>query len=118
MRSYFSEFGTSMWERFKADLSYRLLRTDYKIKAEVNGRVVVGAFRYAELIALEVFYSQLRLQNEDDKIGVLEGMHFLEKNKPVSVPDNLDKKSRLEILEVLCKPYVFSKIKKGRVSLP
>ena len=77
--AYYAEFGTSMWERFKANLVYRLLRTDYKIKAELNGRTIIGAFRYAELIALELLYSQLRLKETDEKIQALEGLYFLKK---------------------------------------
>ena len=117
LQSYYNEFGTSRWERFKANLAYAFLKSDYKIIAEVNGRTMVGAFRYAELIALELLYSQLKLKDEDDKLRVLEGMYFFEKNKHSSLPGLQDKKARLEVLEVLCKPYIFSKVKNGKIRL-
>jgi len=117
LQSYYNEFGTSAWEKFKANLAYRFLRTDYKIIGELNGRTIIGAFRYAELIAVELLYSQLKLKTDDDKIRVLEGMYFLEKNKQPPVSEIRDKKTRLEMLEIFCKPYIFSKVRNGKVRL-
>lgn len=111
------EFEATWWGRFKARRAYRKIDTPYKIIAELRGKVLVGQYRTAGIIALDFLYLQLGLGEEDieRKIDVLETVYFLESNKRAEIISDKDKKARLQTLELLCAPYVWGSFRNGKI---
>lgn len=110
LQAYFKEYKSSWLNKLRAKIAYVFLRTDHKLMAELPGRILVGAYHYADMIALNKFYQELEettgRSDIEIRIEALEKAYRTRKNVPMIRSSS--KENRLNILETLCQSHLFS----------
>lgn len=109
-RNYYQEFSTSIIGRIRARWAYVRLNVGYKLMAEVNGIIMVGANYRAREIAVKVFNEHLGDMSKEERMELLEKIYV---GKRGSVPHAISSANgKKNILEMLCQDVIFDMIKR------
>jgi len=108
--SYYGEFKSNLIGKALAGIQYALLPRCHKAGAQIDGRILIGSFKGADKVALEVFYDSKSVNgNIENKIDVLKELYESNSNE---VFDSIAKnpRLRLKLLEDKCREYVWEAI--------